>query len=68
MYRSVEPVHFTDDELEIIYNVFQFDLLEKLTPEETEEISICEKIINKIKHCGIFCYEDDNLGGDSDEP
>lgn len=62
MYRSVEPVHFTDDELEVIYYIIS-DHLDK-TEHSTLVSGLEESLITKIKQLGIFYYEDD---GDSDE-
>ena len=62
MYRSVLPVHFTDDEIEVIYFIVS-DHLDK-TEHSTLVSGLEESLINKIKECGVFYYED---VGDTDE-
>lgn len=65
MYISVQPVHFTDDELEIIYNALQSDYEDleiylsehDINPEETDyhaTLSSLEQIMDKIDKNGIL--------------
>lgn len=63
MYISVKPVHFTDDELEVIYTYLELVItqeLKKFYPEadtdgETDrQLELAGSALDKIQAAGIF--------------